>query len=113
MGNRNVRVNELIKREISDFLHTRMKDRTTLITITDVDVSSDHHHARVYFSVIGDTDAQLEAERLLRTETPAIRFELGKRITLKYLPKLEFHFDPSLERGDRLLKILDELEIPE
>lgn len=112
MSNRNVRVNELIRREISDFLHTRMKDRTTLITITDVDVSSDHHYARVYFSVIGDAVAQLEAERFLKDETRAIRHELGRRIVLKYLPRLEFHFDPSLERGDRLLKILDDLETP-
>lgn len=113
MSTRNVRVNELIRREISDILHTRMKDQTTFITITDVDVSNDHRHARVYFSVVGDAEAQSESERFLRKKNRAIRDELSRRIVLKYLPKLEFHFDPSLERGDRLLKILDDLEIPE
>jgi ribosome-binding factor A len=87
-----------------------MKERTTLITITDVDVSSDHRTARVYFSVIGDADEQADAEKLLRGHSRTIRGELGRRIILKYLPKLEFHFDPSLERGDRLIKILDDLE---
>ena len=112
MSTRNVRVNELIRREISDYLHTRMKEQTTLITITDVDVSSDHRTARVYFSVIGDADEQAGAEKLLRGLSRTIRGELSRRIILKYLPKLEFHFDPSLERGNRLLKILDDLEIP-
>ncbi len=110
MSTRNVRVNELIRREISDYLHTRMKVRTTLITITDVDVSSDHRNARVYFSVIGDTDEQTEAAQFLQAHAGTIRGELGKRIVLKYMPKLEFRFDPSLERGNRLLKILDDLE---
>jgi len=110
MSTRNVRVNELIKREISDYLHTRMKERTTLITITGVDVSSDHRTARVYFSVIGDAGEQADAEKFLRGHSRMIRGELGRRIILKYLPKLEFDFDPSLERGNRLIKILDDLE---
>jgi ribosome-binding factor A len=110
MSTRNVRVNELIRREISDFLHTRMQVQMTLITITDVDVSNDHRNARVYFSVIGDADAQTEAEKFLKGHAGMIRGELGRRIVLKYLPKLEFHFDPSLERGNRLIKILDDLE---
>ncbi len=113
MSTRNIRVNELIRREISDFLHTKMKDRTTFITITDVDVSNDHRNARVYFSVIGDEVAQSEAERFLKAQNRTIRMELGRRIVLKYLPHLEFHFDPSLERGNRLLKILDDLEFSE
>ena len=113
MSTRNIRVNQLIRREISDFLHTKMQDRTTFITITDVDVSNDHRNARVYFSVIGDEVAQLEAERFLKAQTRTIRMELGRRIVLKYLPHLEFHFDPSLERGNRLLKILDDLEFSE
>lgn len=112
MSTRNVRVNELIRREISDFLHTKMKDRCTFITITDVDVANDHRMARVYFSVIGDEETQLAAEKFLKAQNRTIRGELGRRIVLKYLPKLEFHFDPSLERGNRLLKILDDLEIP-
>ena len=110
MSTRNVRVNELIRREISDYLHTRLQARSTLITITDVDVSNDHRHARVFFSVIGDTAEQLDAEQFLQTHAGMIRAELGKRIVLKYLPKLEFNFDPSLERGNRLIKILDDLE---
>jgi len=110
VSTRNIRVNELIRREISDYLHTGMKDRSTLITITDVDVSNDHRHARVYFSVIGDAAEMADAERFLKGHARAIRAELGNRIVLKYLPRLDFCFDPSLERGNRLLKIMDDLE---
>ena len=110
MSIRNVRVNALIRREISDYLHTRMKERSTFITITGVDVSNDHRHARVFFSVIGDSVEQRGAEQFLQGHAGTIRAELGKRIVMKYLPKLEFNFDPSFERGNRLLKILDDLE---
>jgi ribosome-binding factor A len=54
MGNRNLRVSELIKREISDILHTHMRAEAVMITITGVDVSPDHRNAEVFFSVLGD-----------------------------------------------------------
>jgi ribosome-binding factor A len=110
MGNRNLRVSELIKREISDILHTHMRAEAVMITITGVDVSPDHRNAEVFFSVLGDEVAFNEADQFLRKKIKYIRGELGKRIVLKYMPKLHFSHDDSLERGNRLLRILDEID---
>jgi ribosome-binding factor A len=110
MGNRNLRVSELIKREISDILHTHMRAEAIMITITGVDVSPDHRNAEIYFSVLGDEIALNESEQFLRKKIKYLRGELSKRIVLKYLPKLHFTYDDSLERGNRLLRILDEID---
>jgi ribosome-binding factor A len=110
MGNRNVRVNELFRREISDILHTRFQTQSVKITVTGVDVTPDHREAKVYYSTLGDeTDAKAAAELLHRIHGQ-IWSELGKRIVLKFIPKLFFMRDDSMERGARLISLLDELE---
>jgi ribosome-binding factor A len=112
MGQRIVRVNELVKREISDVLHTRFQTEAVYITITEVEVSPDLRHSRVYYSVLGKVDERQRAERFLSSHAPEIRRQIGKRIILKYLPALEFISDHSIERGTRLNAILDDL-VPE
>ncbi len=112
MGQRLVRVNELVKREISDVLHTRFQTESVYITITEVEVSPDLRQARVYYSVLGREDERQRAERFLSGACPEIRRQIGKRIILKYLPALEFISDHSIERGTRLNALLDDL-VPE
>jgi len=105
-----VRVNELVKREISDILHTRYRSEAVYITITGVEVAPDLRNARVYYSVIGD-EARLEEARVwLDKNRNEIRHYLGKRIVLKFLPHLTFHNDPSIERGMSVIELLDELD---
>ncbi len=113
MGQRMLRVSELVKREISDLLHTRYRSEATYITITDVNVSSDLRNARVYFSVIGDSEKAASAARFLTTESRELRRMLGKRIVLKYLPNLNFVYDESQERGAHLNALIDELGLDE
>jgi ribosome-binding factor A len=110
MSQRNVRVNELIKREISEVLHTRYQAETVPITITRVDVAPDHRKAHVFFSVIGGEDQAGRSLRWLTKHQRDIRHQVGKKITLKFLPHLQFHYDPSIEQGDQILEILDELD---
>lgn len=109
MGQRVVRVNELVKREISEVLHTRYKTDSIHITITEVDVSPNLRSARVYYSVIGDAENQKAAAAFFRKEGEDIRRRIGRKIVLKYLPHLEFILDDSMERGARLNRMLDEL----
>ena len=111
MGQRLVRVNELLKREISEFLHTRYRSESTYITITGVDVSADLRKAKVYYSVLGGCEESTEARKLLKREAREIRKTVGKRIVLKYLPFLEFVYDRSIERGARLNALIDELNL--
>lgn len=110
MTQRNIRVNELIKREISELLHTRFQQETVRITITDVRASPDHRKAMVFFSVLGDEVEARSAGRFLRNNAKEIRTLVGKRIVLKHLPHLQFKHDPSLARGMDILQKLDELD---
>lgn len=111
MGQRLVRVNQLMRKEISDILHTDYRAETVCITITEVDVSPDLRYARVYFSVIGKSLDMREAGRFLRNHASVIRSKLNKRIILKYSPRLEFHHDPSLERGSDMIEFMDQVEL--
>jgi len=111
MSNRNVRVSELLKREISDILHTQFQGESVAITISDVDVSPDHSQAKVFFTTIGDDREQNRAGAFLNRFKGRIRHELTKRIVLKRMPALEFTYDLAVERGARMNELLDSLEI--
>jgi len=110
MGKRKIRVNELIKREISEILHTRFRSDATYITITDVDVSPDLRNGSVYYSVLGDENRKLEVKEFLRSVREEIARELPRRVVLKYFPKLTYRLDESMEKGHRVLEILNALE---
>ncbi len=110
MSNRNIRVSELLKREISDILHTRYQRETVTITITGVDVSPDHSNAKVFYSTLVQDGDGVHAQRFLDQVASKVRFELGKRIVLKRLPALSFQYDVSIEQGDRINQIIDSFD---
>ena len=109
MGSRIVRINELVRQEISNVLHTRYKTEAVNITISEALVATDLHSARVYYSVLGKESTVDYARRFFARENEHIRRAIGKSIVLKYLPHLEFIADDSLKRGARLNALLDEL----
>lgn len=109
MGQRVIRVNELLKREISQILHTRYRGRSVAITITEVDTVPNLRAARVFFSTLGGNEQRAEAEVFFRQHGREIREEMGRAVVLKYLPHLEFLYDEGIERGARLDAIFDEL----
>jgi len=109
MGQRVVRVNELIKREISQVLHVRYQAEAVDISILKVDVAPNLRSAKVFFATHGDEERRAFAERFLNRKAEAIRREMGKSITLKYLPRLEFLYDKGADYEERLNHLLDEL----
>jgi ribosome-binding factor A len=113
MSNRTLRVNELIQREISAYLHTRYQSEAVRITVTGVAVSPDLHDARVFYSVFGGKDEAAECSRWLREKTGEIRHMVGKQVILKNVPRLEFIHDTAPERGTRVIQVLDEIEAKE
>lgn len=113
MSNRNVRVSELLKREVSDILHTRYQKETVGITITKVDVAPDHKTAKVYFSHLSKEEGIGQAKRMLESQAGRIRFELCKRIVLKNTPSLKFVYDDSIEYGVYMNDLIDSLEFSE
>ena len=110
MSQRSIRVNELVKREISAFLHSRYREITTRITITAADISPDLRNGRIYFSVLGDANDSAEAERFLIKKRKEIRRHLGSTVILKYTPQINFIRDDSIARGNRVLDLLGQIE---
>ena len=109
-GQRKIRVGELLKRELSCLLHSRWKAESAAITLTDVDVSADLRRATVYYSVLGGREAAARAARFLARTRGQMRLQMGRNVTLKYTPELQFAYDPSVERGMRVINLLDNLD---
>jgi ribosome-binding factor A len=112
MSNRTIRINELLQREISHVLHTRFAAEAVLYTITGVEIAADLRTAKVFFTLL-QKGADPEAARLwLGSKVPAIAEHLRKYIQLRYLPRLEFVFDETPDRAERVLRLLDEIDKP-
>ncbi|HSH09900.1 MAG TPA: ribosome-binding factor A [Oceanipulchritudo sp.] len=109
MGQRVVRVNELLKREISQVLHTRHQAESVHISILAVDVAPNLRSAKVFYATHGDEERRAAAERFFARHHESIRREMGTVVTLKYLPHLDFVYDTGADYGERLNLILDEL----
>lgn len=106
---RSDRVAEQIRRELAEIIRLELKDpRVGMITLTDVEVSPDYAHAKVYFTALAEGDARHGIEAGLRRASGFLRRELGRRMHLHTLPELHFVFDASVERGARLSRLIDE-----
>ncbi|MGI8500188.1 MAG: 30S ribosome-binding factor RbfA [Hassallia sp.] len=107
------RVAELIKREVSQMLLSGIKDDrvgTGLVSVTDVDVSGDLQHAKIYVSIYGTDEAKAETMAGLKSATGYVRSELGARVRLRRTPEVLFVEDRSIERGNKVLSLLNQLE---
>jgi ribosome-binding factor A len=106
------RVAELIKREVSQMLLHDIKDDRVgagMISVTDVDVSGDLQHAKIFVSIYGTDEAKAETMAGLKSATGYIRSELGARVRLRRTPEVLFIEDRSLERGNKVLALLNQL----
>jgi ribosome-binding factor A len=97
---------DLIQRELSDLIAHEMRDpRVGMLTITSVDVSPDLSHAKVFFTLL--EQAKLEDTlRGLKRSAGFLRSQLARRIKLYTTPELRFEYDESVERGDRLSRLI-------
>jgi ribosome-binding factor A len=103
------RVADQIQRELSALLHTELKDpRVGMITLTDVEVSPDLAHAKVFFTTLGDAEALARTELGLARAAGFLRSELGRRLKLRVTPEVRFVHDPSVERGARLSRLIND-----
>jgi ribosome-binding factor A len=107
------RINHLLRQEIADLLSREVKDAalaSVLISITEVETSSDLRNARVYFSVYGDEDEVQTAQAHLKRASGFLHRELKARLDLRHIPHLEFILDRSLARGDRIMRLMRTIE---
>ena len=109
MSARTIRVNALLRREISEVLHRDYRDDAVRITISDVRVSPDLRNADVFYAVLGGTDEICAAKKLFRRISGDIKFKVGKNITLKYLPHFKYQYDDSIAKGMDLVDRIDHI----
>jgi ribosome-binding factor A len=103
------RVSEQIRRELAELLRTELKDpRVGMISLTDVEVTADYAHAKVFFSTLAGSENLPAVMEGLQKASGFLRRELGKRISIHMTPQLHFVFDQSLERGADLSKLIQE-----
>lgn len=106
---RSSRVAEQVQRELAELIRLELKDpRVGLVTITGVELTPDYAHAKVFYTTLADPSARQGIDAGLRRASGYLRRELGRRIRIHTLPELHFVFDESVERGDRLSRLIDE-----
>ncbi len=110
MTNRPRRVAELMKHELADLIAKDFEFGGALVTLHEVDLTPDFKQAHVYIGVIGREDLQREALQKLRRAAPMLSSKLSKRVILRYTPSLHFKQDDSIERGVRVLSIIEEID---
>jgi ribosome-binding factor A len=105
------RVRELLKREIGEVVRQQLPiAEVGLINVNDVDVAPNLHNATVFIGVLGGEAQKKRAMEALEESRKRIQGYVGRAVVLKYTPQLRFVLDESVERGNRILRLLDELE---
>ena len=107
------RVAELIRREVSQMLVSEIKDDRVgagMVSVTNIAVSGDLQHAKIYVSIYGTDAAKAETMEGLKSATGFVRSELGQRIRLRRTPEVTFLEDSALVQGDRILTLLSQLD---
>ncbi|MBI4654001.1 MAG: 30S ribosome-binding factor RbfA [Nitrospirae bacterium] len=107
---RSIRVSDLIRKEIAEIIMHKLRDpRVGFVTVTGVDVSDDLRNAMVYVSVLEEA-RQDEVIKTLNASAKFIRGELAHGVRIKFIPRLIFKIDKSIEYGIKIDKILNEIK---
>ena len=111
MKHRMLRINEVVKRELSGIIAREMSFAGALVSINHVDVTSNLKNAHVFVSVLGSDSGESVLSKLA-SHRVTLQAELARHVTMKYTPHLIFHLDDSIQRGARVIEILQEIETP-
>jgi ribosome-binding factor A len=109
MSERMRRVNESLQRVLADALPELKDPRIGFVTVTGVDTSRDLRQARVYVSVLGGERKRAQTLAGLAAAHGVLQSRIGRELRLKRTPQLTFEYDPSVERGVRMTRLIDEL----
>jgi ribosome-binding factor A len=116
MSYRSNRLAEELKTEISAIIAREVRDpRVGFATVTEVKVSPDLRYAKVFVSVFGSPEEKQETLAALDRASAFIRRQVGARIRLRYTPEIGFEYDETVEHGDRMMQLIEEIkkELPE
>ena len=101
------KIQELMKQEVSKIIQNDLKNpQVGFVTVTQVEVTNDLRHAKIWFSLYGTEEEQKRTLQALNKSLGFIRSEIGKRIRLKFVPEMVLMTDSSLEYSNHIQKIL-------
>jgi|SRR3954467_1590673 ribosome-binding factor A len=109
MSERMRRVNESIRQVLSEGVGQLKDPRIGFVTVTGVETSPDLRQARVFVSVLGAEKKRERTLAALQAAHAVLQSQIARELRLKRTPQLEFAYDPSVERGVRMTKLIDEL----
>jgi ribosome-binding factor A len=110
-SSRATRVGDQIRVEMAEVLAREVHDPGIgFLTITHVKMTPDLQQARVYYTTLGDDKARKETRKALDRAAPFLRRQIGRRLSLKRVPALEFFYDATIEQHDRIERILQEIQ---
>jgi ribosome-binding factor A len=109
-GARMRRVNEAVREVLSSQLAEGLKDpRIGFVTVTGVETSPDLRFARVYVSVLGDEGERRASLEALESSRGFLQARIGDELRMKRTPALSFQYDETVERADRMSRLIDEV----
>jgi ribosome-binding factor A len=110
-SHRTLRVRELLKRELGEAIRRELPvDKAGVITVNDVELSGDLRLAKVFIGILGNPEQQRTGLVLLREHRTRLQNLVARTVVLKYMPQLRFVVDDSIERGNRVMDIIADLE---
>ena len=109
MSDRIRRVNEALREVLSESVGELKDPRIGFVTVTAVETSADLRHAKVYVSVLGNERKRRATLAGLASSHGVLQTRVARELRLKRTPQLTFQYDPAVERGVRLSKLIDEL----
>ena len=103
------RVNEAVRQVLSEAVPELKDPRLGFVTVTGVETTSDLRHAKVFVSVLGSERAQRDTLAALEGAHAVLQTRIARELRLKRTPQLTFEYDPAVERGVRMTRLIDEL----
>ena len=110
---RRERLGALIEEILSELIRSMKDPRVAgLVSVARVEVTQDASLARVYISIMGSDDEQRDTMKALERASGFLRSKLGEELTIRHVPELQFMLDTSIEEGDRVIQLINRLDIP-
>ncbi len=103
------RVSAQLRRDIGLIVHAAVREHgLPSMSVSDVEVSRDLAHAKVFITAL-QSERAAEAIKGLKAILPELRYQLGKQVKMRHVPELHFHYDDSVDRGERIDALLRDL----
>ena len=107
------RVSAQLRREVGALVHEAVREHgLPSVSVSDVEVTRDLAHAKVFFTAL-QSERAAEALAALKELAPEFRYRLGRMLRMRTVPELHFHYDDSVDRGERIDTLLRDLDTPQ